>query len=152
VAVRIREFCEGDLAAVLNIQSQAPQAAQWNAADYLTLAGDPFGLILVAEIEAATQPWVVGFSAFHRVLDEAELRNMAVAPSHQRQGLGRSLVGEGKRHLRELGVAKIYLEVRASNLPAQRLYQSAGFSFCARRPDYYQDPREDGLVLALISA
>ena len=151
LTMRIRKLSKEDLAAILSIQSKTPQAAQWAQADYASLAVDPLGLILVAELDTMTPPTIVGFVAFHRALDEAELRNMAVAPAHQRQGVGQELLAEGQRRLLEQGVKQIYLEVRASNISAQRLYYSAGFSLRSRRRDYYNDPREDALVLALIS-
>ncbi|MGO8734672.1 MAG: ribosomal protein S18-alanine N-acetyltransferase [Terriglobia bacterium] len=150
--MRIREFSNEDLAAIMSIQSKTPQAAQWTQADYASLAADPLGLILVAELDTVTPAVIVGFGAFHRVIDEAELRNMAVDPAHQQQGAARELLAEGRRRLLEQGAKQIYLEVRASNLPAQRLYYSAGFGLRYRRRDYYHDPREDGLVLVLISA
>jgi [ribosomal protein S18]-alanine N-acetyltransferase len=150
--VRIRSFSGQDLAAIMTIQNQAPQAAQWRPADYASLAGDPLGLILVAELDDLTPPRIVGFAAFHRVLDGAELRNMAVARDYQRRGVGRELLEEGRNLLQEMGVRQIFLEVRASNLPAQRLYRSAGFSLRSRRRNYYGDPPEDGLVLGLTSA
>ncbi len=149
--MRIRKLCKEDLAAILSIQSKTPQAAQWTQADYASLAVDPLGLILVAELDTMTPPTIAGFVAFHRVIDEAELRNMAVAPAHQRQGVGQELLAEGRRRLLEQGVRRIYLEVRASNISAQRLYYSAGFGLRSRRRDYSNDPREDALVLALIS-
>jgi ribosomal-protein-alanine N-acetyltransferase len=147
--VRIRKVSDGDLEAIVSIQRKTPQAAQWTQADYANLAGDPLGLILVAELDTTRPPTIAGFAAFHRVMDEADLRNMAVAPSHQRQGVGRELLAEGRRRLLEQGVRQIYLEVRASNTSAQRLYYSAGFGLRSRRNDYYNDPREDGLVLSL---
>jgi ribosomal-protein-alanine N-acetyltransferase len=150
--MRIREVKEEDLEAIVSIQSKTPQAAQWTRADYANWASDPLGLILVAELDAMTPPKIVGFAAFHRLSDEAELRNMAVDPAHQRQGVGRQLLAEGQKCLMEQGVRQIYLEVRASNTPAQRLYYSAGFGLRSRRRDYYNDPREDALVLSLISA
>jgi len=149
VSMRIRKLCKEDLAAIIGIQNKTPQASLWTQADYANLAGDPLGLILVAELDTVTPPKIVGFVAFHRVMDEAELRNMAVDPAHQRQGAGRELLAEGRRRLLEQGAKQIYLEVRASNLPAQRLYYSAGFGLWARRRDYYNNPREDGLVLSL---
>jgi len=147
--MHIRKVSGDDLEAILSIQSETPQAAQWTQADYAKLAGDPLGLILVAELDTTTPPRIAGFAAFHRVMDEAELRNMAVAPAHQRQRVGRELLAEARRRLWDLGVRQIYLEVRASNLAAQRLYYSAGFRLRSRRNDYYGNPREDGLVLAL---
>ena len=147
--MRIRKVSDDDLEAIVSIQNKTPQASQWTQADYANLAGDPLGLILVAELDTVTPPKIVGFAAFHRVIDEAELRNMAVDPAHQRQGVGRELLAEGRRQLLEQGAKQVYLEVRASNMPAQRLYYSAGFDLRSRRRDYYNDPREDGLVLSL---
>jgi ribosomal-protein-alanine N-acetyltransferase len=147
--VRIRNYADQDLAAVMGIQSRTPQAAQWTQPEYAKLASDPGGLILVVELDHVSPPAIAGFAAFHRVLDEAELRNMAVDPAYQRQGLGRELLAEGRRRLVEQGVRDIYLEVRASNISAQRLYYSAGFGLRSRRTDYYSHPREDALVLSL---
>jgi [ribosomal protein S18]-alanine N-acetyltransferase len=147
--MRIREAKAGDLDAVISIQKQTPEAAQWRQADYACLRNDPLGLILVVELDESTPSALVGFAVFHRVLDEAELRNMAVDPAHWRRGVGRELLAEGRRRLLELGVKRLFLEVRASNLAAQRLYSSTGFVVQSRRKDYYSDPREDGLVLSL---
>jgi ribosomal-protein-alanine acetyltransferase len=149
--MRIRKACDDDLAAIVSIQSRTPQAAQWTLADYAQLSGDPLGLILIAELDSMSPPTLAGFAAFHHVVDEAELRNMAVDPAHQQQGVGRELLAEGRRRLLEQGVRQIYLEVRASNVPAQRLYYSAGFCLHSRRRDYYSDPPEDGLVLSLVN-
>jgi ribosomal-protein-alanine acetyltransferase len=147
--MRIRNASEDDLEAILRIQGRARQAAQWTAADYATLAGDPLGLILVAELDRVSSPALAGFAAFHHVIDEAELRNMAVDPAHRGQGVGSELVAEGRRRLLELGVRRIFLEVRASNITAQRLYFSTGFGLHSRRRDYYRDPPEDALILSL---
>jgi len=148
LAMRIREARADDLDAIISIQNRTPEAAQWTQADYARLRSDPLGLILVVELDASSPSTLMGFAAFHRVLDEAELRNMAVDPAQQRKGLGGELLAEGLRRLLELGVKQLFLEVRASNLAAQRLYYSAGFVIRSRRKDYYSDPREDGLVLS----
>ena len=147
--MRIRKIANEDLAAIISIQSRTPKASQWTLADYANLAADPLGLILVAELDTTVAPKIVGFAAFRRVIDEAELINLVVDAAHQRQGMGRQLLAEGQRRLMEQGVRQIYLEVRASNVPAQRLYYSAGFGLHSRRRDYYDNPREDGLVLSL---
>jgi len=92
---------------------------------------------------------VVGFAAFYRVNEEAELRNLAVDPAHQRRGVARSLLQEGIRRLKESGVRRIFLEVRASNHPAITLYASLGFRLHATRKEYYQHPVEDASLMAL---
>ena len=124
-------------------------AAPWLEPDYQRLADSRRGLILVAELETVAPPKVVGFAAFHRIIDEAELFNMSVDPDHQHRGVGRALLAEARQRLLEAGTKRIYLEVRLSNKPALRLYYSVGFGLHSLRKDYYRDPQEDAYVLSL---
>ena len=146
--IKVRAFVDDDVATVYAVQLQCPQAAQWRQEEYLQLARDPAGMIFVVEIDAANPPEVAGFAAFHRVMDEAELRNLAIHPSHQRRGMARALLEVGIRSLREGGARRIFLEVRASNQPALAFYVSAGFKLLHTRHNYYHDPVEDALVMA----
>jgi len=168
----IRHLSPHDFAAVLAVQRESPGAAQWSEADYRRLAEDPGGLILVADAsggvapaaedaaepepdhEARTpadlsSPALAGFAAFHRVLDEAELRNLAVLPRYRRRGLGRALLDAAHQRLWQLGVKRVYLEVRAGNDPAIQLYLAAGYHPQSIRKGYYQAPDENACVLAI---
>lgn len=147
--MKVRQFGKQDLSAVMAIQARSPQAAQWAEQDYLRLAEDPQGLVLVAELETMTPPKVLGFAACHRIIDEAELRNIAVDPEHYGQGVGKALVAEAHQRLLEAGAKRVFLEVRQSNKQALGLYYSVGFALHSERKDYYRNPREDAFVLAL---
>ena len=147
--MKIRLFAREDVHQMLGIQEKCHGVASWLEADYLNLAQDRGGLILVAELETVEPPQILGFAAFHRVMDDAELRNIAVAPEHQHQGVGRALLAAGSKRLREAGAKRVFLEVRPSNKPALGLYYSMGFAMRLLRKDYYRDPQEDALVLAL---
>lgn len=94
---------------------------------------------------------VVGYALFWHVADEVHLLNVAVAPAHRRQGLGRALVEELVRYAREHAAAKIFLEVRVSNAPAIQLYEAFGFERLDVRKRYYADG-EDALDMMLIVA
>jgi ribosomal-protein-alanine N-acetyltransferase len=94
-------------------------------------------------------PKLLGFAAFHRIIDEVEVRNMAVDPEHRQQGIGRGLLVTAREHMLRAGAKRIFLEVRASNKPAQSLYYSIGFALHSVRKDYYREPQEDALVLAM---
>ena len=48
---------------------------------------------------------------------------------------------------RHLGAASLTLEVRRSNIAAQRLYAKSGFHEAGVRKNYYTQPVEDALVL-----
>src|SRR5690349_3833120 len=106
--MRIRPATSEDVAAIVAIQLKNPQAAQWQGSDYARLAGDPSGLLLVAE-DAAGQ--VLGYAAVQRVADEAELQNLAVDPGHQHHGIGQGLLHEVHSRLRAGGTKRVYLEV-----------------------------------------
>lgn len=132
---------------MIEVQRAAKQASKWLQADYERLAADPDGMILVAEQEDATPAKIVGFAAFHHVGDEAELWNLAVAPEFQRQGVAKTLLKDAFAKLGALGIQTVFLEARASNARALWLYQAVGFKIQSRRKDYYQNPREDAVVL-----
>ena len=122
---------------------------EWREEDYLLWSRDPLGTILVAEAEDSGLPVVAGFAVFHRVMDEAELRNIAIDPAHQRKGMARALLEAGIRALHAAGARRLFLEVRGSNQPALALYASAGFQLLYTRRGYYHDPDDDAQVLAL---
>jgi ribosomal-protein-alanine N-acetyltransferase len=89
------------------------------------------------------------FCAFWRVADQAHINNLAVRPELRRRGVGSRLLQAVIAEARELGAATLTLEVRQSNIAAQRLYLRAGFREEAIRKSYYTQPVEDALVLSL---
>jgi ribosomal-protein-alanine N-acetyltransferase len=91
----------------------------------------------------------VGFAAYRSVTEDAELLNLAVTPGQQRRGVGSALVRAGVERLREKGARRVWLEVRESNHGAREFYRRIGFVQQGRRPDYYNDPCEDALLLEL---
>lgn len=145
----IRQFSREDIWGILAIQDKCPQAGRWLEADYFRLAGSRGGMILVAELETMVPRKVLGFAAFHRIIDEAELLNLVVDPEHQRRGVGKALLEQARQRLLEAGAKKVYLEVRLSNQPALKLYYSVGFALHSLRKDYYRNPQEDAYVLCL---
>jgi ribosomal-protein-alanine N-acetyltransferase len=147
--MKIRLAGKDDLRALVGLQQKAPEAAHWTLGDYERLMDDTGGKILVAELDTMEQPKLVGFAAFHRIIDESEVRNMAVDPEHRQQGVGRALLLAAREHMLRAGAKRIFLEVRASNKPAHSLYYSIGFALHSIRKDYYREPEEDALVLAL---
>lgn len=53
---------------------------------------------------------------------------LAVAPEHQRQGLGQALMAEVERRLQEAGCPKINVQVRSSNREILSFYQQMGYT------------------------
>jgi [ribosomal protein S18]-alanine N-acetyltransferase len=83
---------------------------------------------------------------------EAEIADLAVAPSARRRGIGKVLLERTLADLGARGVETVFLEVRESNSAARALYESRGFVTVGRRRGYYRHPAEDALILKRESA
>jgi ribosomal-protein-alanine N-acetyltransferase len=102
---------------------------------------------LKARPMVGVEPQVAAYMGFWKALDEAHITNLAVRPAYRRQGLGRALALHLLDLAKKLGCLRATLEVRPSNAPALKLYESLGFSSVAVRPGYYIDNGEDALIM-----
>ncbi len=91
------------------------------------------------QIHAFCSVWIVA--------DEIHINNLAVAPPWRRHGMGRHLMERVLVEGEARGAHQATLEVRRSNEPARRLYETLGFAVAGVRRDYYTDPVEDALIL-----
>ena len=93
---------------------------------------------------------LVGFVLAKSLFDESELYQIAVSPDQQGRGLAQQLLNALIAELRRESIARVMLEVRASNLRAIDLYTRFGFTVDGRRKDYYliESGREDALLLS----
>lgn len=91
---------------------------------------------------------VIGFAGFWLVVDEAHINTIAVHPHWRRQGIGERLLGTILERARAINAVSATLEVRVSNLPAQKMYAKFGFEEVGRRKKYYRDG-EDALLMTL---
>lgn len=92
---------------------------------------------------------LAGYAVLMIAADEAHLLNLSIAAPWQGRGLGTALLAFLLRLSRERHCARVLLEVRQSNLGAQRLYARHGFVRIGARKHYYpeRDGREDAIVL-----
>ncbi len=90
---------------------------------------------------------VIGYIMGMVVMDECSIINIAIDPDHQRQGYGYLLFMKFIEMMTPRGVQVYYLDVRESNVSAQRLYEKLGFRRIALRKSYYSDPEENAVVM-----
>lgn len=90
---------------------------------------------------------ITGFCILRVFEDEAELFNIAVAPQYRRGHIAESLLREALDHAAQNGVSAVFLEVRASNTAAQKLYEKMGFRNIGVRRGYYDFPTEDAVLM-----
>ena len=115
----------------------------WSEKSVASELSNPLSLWLVA----LDGDVVAGYIGSQTVLDETDMMNVAVDPDYRRRGVARMLVGSLVDALVKRGSHRLTLEVRASNEPAKRLYETLGFTQVGLRKNYYRAPREDALIL-----
>lgn len=90
---------------------------------------------------------LLGYGGVHHGGEVADVMTLAVLPVAQGGGLGRVLLQEVQRRAIAGGAGHVLLEVRADNVTARSLYESAGFEQISVRPRYYQPGDIDALIL-----
>ncbi|MFQ6067172.1 MAG: ribosomal protein S18-alanine N-acetyltransferase [bacterium] len=89
---------------------------------------------------------LVGYGGYWRIKNEAHLVTFAIHPTFRRMGLGAKLLEHILSDIQDKSLDTITLEVRHSNLAAQRFYERFDFKKIAVRPHYYSDTDEDAIV------
>lgn len=131
-------------------------AEGWSAEAFASSLSQPgaFGVIAVSDDDG--EP--LGFALLRAALfadqedGEAEVLTIATRPGARRRGVARRVMVEALTRARELGVARVFLEVAENNAAAHALYESLGFGEVARRKAYYAEAagtRADAVVMAL---
>ncbi|NLY89855.1 MAG: ribosomal protein S18-alanine N-acetyltransferase [Firmicutes bacterium] len=143
MAVAVEPMQLEDLPEILVIEKLSFPVPWSKQAFLYELLNNEYALYLVARENHE----VCGYIGMWRIIDEGHITNLAVHPAYRRRGIGRlllkALIQKGKKH----GLRRLTLEVRRSNLAAQRLYMEFGFVQVGVRPRYYQDNQEDALIM-----
>lgn len=106
--------------------------------------------ILATYLVAKIQDKIVGYIGMWFIIDECHITNIAVSTKYRRMGIAKKLINKTLKLCKEHLASYILLEVRANNIPAQKLYESFGFKVEGIRKDYYKNPdntREDAILM-----
>jgi ribosomal-protein-alanine N-acetyltransferase len=132
----------GDLNDVLVIERKS-FSKPWTRAMFLAeLSGNPCARFFVAVAGAE----LVGYIGCWVVADEMQIVNLAVRKDAWRRGVASRLL----RYAFECAgtdLLRAYLEVRRSNQAAIEMYERFGFRRAGVRRGYYDDPKEDALLM-----
>ena len=142
--VDLRRLELRDLAAIERIERES-YPTPWSRSMFASELAKPSSLSLGAFDRKSTE--LLGYLVISRYVDAWHVMNVAVAPSHRRRGIARTLLdtlfaqtaGDGRRGYT--------LEVRVSNTGAIKLYEALGFRARGVRRGYYTDNREDALIM-----
>jgi [ribosomal protein S18]-alanine N-acetyltransferase len=139
----LREMSTADVDAVLRIEQQV-HAYPWTRGNFSDALDSGYVCKVFEEMGE-----MLGYFVLMAAVDEVQLLDLSIAAAHQRRGLGRVLLAEAMKIARGMGMRRILLEVRPSNVAALGLYSDAGFREIGLRRGYYQagEGREDAIVM-----
>lgn len=136
----------GDVDRVSAIEAASFSSA-WQPDTFLSLLERPGPELWVLE---HPEDGVIGYFVLWCIVDQGELANIALAHGYRGRGLGTELLERVVEVARAREVASIHLEVRESNEAALGLYRRFGFKTVGVRKRYYDQPREDAIVMMLV--
>ncbi len=90
---------------------------------------------------------IVGYGGMWHVINEGHITNIAVKKQHRKKGIGTKIINALIEIAKEKEMIGITLEVRVSNDIAKSLYKKSGFIIEGIRKEYYDDNKEDAIVM-----
>lgn len=142
--INFRCMTEDDLAAVVQIEAMSFYDA-WNENMLRNELRNNLTYYLVMESSGK----LIGYAGFWLVAGEAQITRVAITAAERGQGYGTRLTAVLISKAWELGADAITLEVRESNLAAQKAYLTCGFANEGLRPHYYEDNHENAVIMWL---
>lgn len=146
--ITIETMKREDLDQVLIIEQES-FSQPWSRNLFLAECRNPVSTLLVARQDGPPPRRVAGYIVYWIIEDEIHVLNLAVAPACRRNRIARNLVFAMLRRAQARGAKRAFLEVRASNSSARRLYSGLGFTGSSMRRNYYDGPVEDALIMTL---
>jgi ribosomal protein S18 acetylase RimI-like enzyme len=138
--ISLRRARMSDVAEILNLESicftTAEETFNRRQVRYLIMCGRSIVSVAV-DAHGKVVGWCVSLVRQHRRWRSGRLYAVAVHPSMQGRGVGRRLVEEALGDLGARGIDRVFLEVRAGNEKAIRLYRRLGFTDQSHLPNYY---------------
>ncbi|MQA83251.1 MAG: ribosomal-protein-alanine N-acetyltransferase [Streptosporangiales bacterium] len=142
--VSLRPMVEDDLGPVLAIERALFPEDAWTEGMFRNeLAGRSSRHYLVAEEDGK----VVGYAGLFAHRRAADVQTIAVRSGLWGRGVGTTLLAALLEEAERRGCGEVYLDVRADNDRAQRLYQRFGFERIGVRRGYYEQAGVDAVVM-----
>ena len=89
---------------------------------------------------------VCGYGCIILLFEDAELANIAVAPTHRGKGIAKRIMENMHAYAKQRGAERMLLEVRVSNQSAIGLYEKYGYEKYGLRENYYPDGEDAHLM------
>ena len=141
-AILIQDMRPDDVPAVAAIE-RTSFSTPWSENSFYC---EVYGKYSIARVAVISER-IVGYVIARLILDEGHMLDLAVHPEFRMKGIARMLMEDVIRGLQINRCKAFFLEVRASNSTALKLYEEAGFRVIGTRKNYYKSPVEDACIM-----
>lgn len=117
----------------------------WSYEDFLELNAHDEVVYLIAELDGQ----IIGGCGVRNIVGEGEITNVVIKSDFRGRGYSYIMMSRLLEIGREMGINDFTLEVRVSNAPAIGLYEKLGFVSEGIRPNFYELPKEDAMIMWL---
>lgn len=145
-SITIEYMKEEDIEGILKIESASFSTPWSREMFFCELTDHPFSYLYVARNNKGK---ILGYICYWLVFDEMNVLNLAVDDELRQKGIGSALLKFVLEDGADRGALTVHLEVRCSNRAAIELYERFGFRQAAVRKNYYENPEENALLMAL---
>ncbi len=145
--ITLRPARSGDLEIVHSIEEEV-YPAPWSFSFFKLVFAENPGMFIVAIEDGMIVGYTVGEvqrGTGEGALCVGHVQNIAVKEGYKRKGIGTLLLDELEALFEVEGADESYLEVRESNVKAQKMYRDRGYTYLRTSKAYYGD--EDGYIM-----
>lgn len=142
--IEVLEMKESDIEEVLEIENSC-FSTPWSKDAFKMEIKNKFANYVVAKVNGKT----VGYGGIWLIIDEGHITNIAVKKEFRSMKVGSHILEALANLCKERNVTSMTLEVRKSNISAQKLYEKYGFKEVGLRKAYYSDNNEDAIIMWL---
>ncbi len=139
-----RPMIEDDLGFVEKLEVESFHDA-WNKGMLENELANVLSTYIVMEVDEQK----VGYAGFWNIAGEAQVTRVAVGKNQRGKGYGNLLSQALVDEAWNCGADAVTLEVRETNIVAQKAYEKCGFKSSGIRPGYYEDTHEGAVIMWL---
>lgn len=156
VGVRIRPATEADFHIIRELEEKIFPEDPWTDGMIKEELASPARAYFIAEnlllhdfdgtVGERENVAIIGYAGVSLGVD-ADVMTVGVMRNARKVGVGGQLVAAMMNAARVAGAERIFLEVRASNKAAQKLYEKHGFDRIGTVQRYFRNPTEDAVTM-----
>lgn len=143
----IREMQKEDLEMVTALEASC-FSMPWKYKDFEETLTNPDRFYMVAVSDEAAQKQILGGCMLTSIAGEGDISNVAVYEQYRKNHIATALLTKLMEFgTDECGITAFTLEVRSQNTAARRLYEKLGFVSEGIRPNFYEQPKDDAVIM-----